>query len=130
MTTEYVSSAESPPASQTDRQDDVAVTMVTTPGDGSCGIGTYARDLLDGIDNLDAETVPIPQDDRSVRQFVELAVRTEVVGEIRDGQARHVPGDVPEHVAPHGRDHQDVTDGDEELDHRPARLIEELLVVV
>ena len=76
MTTEYVSSAESPPASQTDRQDDVAVTMVTTPGDGSCGIGTYARDLLDGIDNLDAETVPIPQDDRSVRQFVELAVRT------------------------------------------------------
>ena len=75
MTTEHVSSAERPPTSLTDHQDRADVTMVTTPGDGSCGIGTYARDLLDGIEHVDAETVPIPQDDRSVRRFVGLAVR-------------------------------------------------------
>jgi glycosyltransferase involved in cell wall biosynthesis len=75
MTTEHVSSAERPSTSQTDHQDRADVTMVTTPGDGSCGIGTYARDLLDGIKHVDAETVPMPQDDRSVRRFVGLAVR-------------------------------------------------------
>jgi glycosyltransferase involved in cell wall biosynthesis len=49
--------------------------MVSTPGDGSCGIGTYTCDLIDGIDSIAAEIEPIPQDDRSLRNFVRLAVR-------------------------------------------------------
>lgn len=49
--------------------------MVTTPGDGSCGIGTYARDLLDGIDDVEAGVVHISQEDRSLRHFAELAVK-------------------------------------------------------
>ncbi len=49
--------------------------MVTTPGDGSCGIGTYARDLIDGIDAVDAEVVEIPQDEHSVAGFLQLALR-------------------------------------------------------
>jgi len=78
MTTEYVSSVERASASRTDRQDRqdrMDVTMVTTPGNGSCGIGTYARDLLDGIEHVNTETVHVPQDDRSIRRFVGLAVR-------------------------------------------------------
>jgi len=60
--------------------------MVATPGDGSCGIGTYTRDLRDGLGGVDPTIVPIPQDDRSVRQFVGLAVRA-----VRaDGDAVHV----------------------------------------
>jgi glycosyltransferase involved in cell wall biosynthesis len=48
--------------------------MVATPGDGSCGIGTYARDLRDGLGSVTATTVSIPQDDRSVLQFCRLAI--------------------------------------------------------
>ncbi len=48
--------------------------MVTTPGDGSCGIGTYACDLMRGFD-ADAASLHIDQDDRSFAQFLCLAVR-------------------------------------------------------
>jgi len=61
--------------SESTRPTDVNVTMVTTPGDGSCGIGTYARDLLDGIDAIESESVHISQEDRSVGHFLSLAVR-------------------------------------------------------
>jgi len=54
---------------------EASVTMVTTPGDGSCGIGTYAYDLLEGMVDVDADTVHIPQDDRSFVDFVGLAVQ-------------------------------------------------------
>jgi len=49
--------------------------MVTTPGDGSCGIGTYARDLIEGIEAVSADVAEIPQDDRSIPAFLQLAVR-------------------------------------------------------
>jgi len=49
--------------------------MVTTPGDGSCGIGTYARDLIDGIEAVDADVVEIPQDDHSISGFLRLALQ-------------------------------------------------------
>ncbi|WP_164471147.1 glycosyltransferase [Halorubrum sp. CSM-61] len=49
--------------------------MVATPDDGSCGIGTYARDLIKGIGAVSADTVEIPQDDRSIPAFLQLAVR-------------------------------------------------------
>jgi glycosyltransferase involved in cell wall biosynthesis len=52
----------------------LTVTFVTTPGDGSCGIGTYTSDLLNHLD-VDTETVHIPQDDRSVSRFVSLALQ-------------------------------------------------------
>lgn len=54
---------------------EVRVTMAATPGDGSCGIGTYARDLLAGIDGIDSETVHIAQDDRSLGDFFSLAIQ-------------------------------------------------------
>jgi len=86
MITEFVSPAERRTTSETDHSDHANVTMVTTPGDGSCGIGTYARDLLDGTEDVDAQTVPIPQDDRSLRRFLGLAVRA-----VRaDGDVIHV----------------------------------------
>jgi len=60
--------------------------MVSTPGDGSCGIGTYARDLVDGFDDIEAETVHIPQDDRSLPSILRLAFRA-----VRaDGDVIHV----------------------------------------
>lgn len=61
--------------SQARRSDLKRITMVTTPGDGSCGIGTYARDLIDGIEAIDAEVIEIPQDDHSVSGFLKLALR-------------------------------------------------------
>lgn len=54
--------------------------MVTTPCDGSCGIGTYARDLIDGIGTISADIVEIPQDDRSIPSFLQLAVRAARAG--------------------------------------------------
>lgn len=56
------------------------VTMVTTPGDGSCGIGTYARDLQGGIDGCETATVTLPQDEQTVRAFVSTAVRAVLDG--------------------------------------------------
>jgi len=76
MPSEHVSPTERAAESPTDHQDRPTVTVVTTPGDGSCGIGTYARDLVEQLDDVDAETVHVPQDDRSIRRFVALAVRT------------------------------------------------------
>jgi len=61
--------------SESNRRMEASVTMVTTPGDGSCGIGTYAYDLLEGMVDVDADTVHIPQDDRSFVDFVGLAVQ-------------------------------------------------------
>jgi glycosyltransferase involved in cell wall biosynthesis len=75
MSREYTVPVTRESSSQTDRGKRARVTMVATPGDGSCGIGTYARNLLDGIDDVDADTVFIPQDDRSLRYFVALAVQ-------------------------------------------------------
>jgi glycosyltransferase involved in cell wall biosynthesis len=49
--------------------------MVSTPGDGSCGIGTYARDLIDGIEGVDAEMVTLPQDEQTIPNFVRVALR-------------------------------------------------------
>lgn len=60
--------------------------MVSTPGDGSCGIGTYTRDLRDGLGSVNSTTVPIPQDDRSVGQFCRLALDAVRAG----GQVIHV----------------------------------------
>ena len=76
MTREYATAGDRDGVSQTDRTDQTTITMVSTPDDGSCGIGTYARDLLDGMIGVDSETVFLPQDDRSIRQFVGLAVQT------------------------------------------------------
>jgi glycosyltransferase involved in cell wall biosynthesis len=60
--------------------------MVSTPGDGSCGIGTYTRDLRDGLGEVESETIPIPQDDRSARQFCRLALDAVQAG----GEVIHV----------------------------------------
>lgn len=51
------------------------VTMVSTPGDGSCGIGTYARDLCEGFDAVETEHVHVDQDCRSTAEILRLAVR-------------------------------------------------------
>jgi len=72
--------------SQSNRGETPDVTMVATPGDGSCGIGTYTRNLLDGIERIDARTVQIPQDTDTIREFAALAVRA-----VRaDGDVVHV----------------------------------------
>jgi len=83
MASQYTSHTESAAVSKPSSSDQTSVTMVTTPADGSCGIGTYARDLLKGLDGVDAEIVHFPQDDFSLRQFTELAV-----------EAVRAPGDV------------------------------------
>lgn len=49
-------------------------TMVATPGDGTCGIGTYARDLCAAFEDVSWEIATIDQDDRSVLTVVRLAV--------------------------------------------------------
>ncbi len=65
--------------------DEPTVTMVATPGDGSCGIGTYARDLRSAL-GLPVETVPVPPDELSVLGTLLLAVRTARA----DGEVVHV----------------------------------------
>lgn len=74
MSTQYTSHADSTTVSQATRATEPSVTMVTTPGDGSCGIGTYARDLRQSMDAVDTETVHIDQEDQSFRHFVTLAL--------------------------------------------------------
>lgn len=74
MLSDHLTITDSRTTSRTEPGDRPSLTVVTTPGDGSCGIGTYTSDLLDHVD-ADSETVPIPQDDRSIRQFVALAFR-------------------------------------------------------
>ena len=54
---------------------EVSVAFVSTPGDGSCGIGTYTRDLSEAYDGGDTETIPIAQDSRTVGHFLALAWR-------------------------------------------------------
>jgi glycosyltransferase involved in cell wall biosynthesis len=51
------------------------VSMVATPGDGSCGIGTYARDLQNAFKQIRTEHVDIDQDQRTVGRILSLAVR-------------------------------------------------------
>jgi len=70
-----VSQTEQSTVSEARWSDPKGITMVTTPGDGSCGIGTYTRDLIEGMETADAEVVEIPQDDRSIPSFLRLAVR-------------------------------------------------------
>jgi len=70
MSRTYMSQEADTATSESNRRMEASVTMVTTPGDGSCGIGTYAYDLLEGMVDVDADTVHIPQDDRS---FVDLS---------------------------------------------------------
>lgn len=53
----------------------VDVTMVSTPGDGSCGIGTYTRDVVDAFEDTDADFLEISQEDKTVGEFVSLAIR-------------------------------------------------------
>ncbi|WP_167768386.1 glycosyltransferase [Haloarcula amylovorans] len=49
--------------------------MVSTPGDGSCGIGTYTRDVCDAFDGVETETLPIAQEERTAAHFAALALR-------------------------------------------------------
>lgn len=72
--------------SESPERDVERITMVSTPGDGSCGIGTYARDLVDGIDGIDAETVALPQDEQTVPNFIRVALRAARA----DGDVIHV----------------------------------------
>lgn len=74
MSTTYQPQETDTDVSGTDRSRDASVTMITTPGDGSCGIGTYACDLMRGFD-ADAASLHIDQDDRSVAAFLCLAVQ-------------------------------------------------------
>jgi len=55
--------------------DGLSVTMVATPGDGSCGIGTYARHLREGFDSVTVRPVHVDQDRRTLPAMVALAVR-------------------------------------------------------
>lgn len=55
--------------------DALSVTMVATPGDGSCGIGTYARHLREGFDTVTVRPVHVDQDRRTLPAMVALAVR-------------------------------------------------------
>jgi glycosyltransferase involved in cell wall biosynthesis len=49
--------------------------MVTTPDDGSCGIGTYTRDVQDALEGVQARSLFLDQDRRSVLEFLSLALR-------------------------------------------------------
>lgn len=52
-----------------------AVTMISTPGDGSCGIGSYTRDVRQALDGVETETLHIDQDRRTTAHFLHLALR-------------------------------------------------------
>ncbi|MDZ5812722.1 glycosyltransferase [Halorubrum sp. AD140] len=75
MSTTYSPQDTDTAAAASTRPTDVSVTMAATPGDGSCGIGTYTRDLLAGIDGIESEFVHIAQEDRSLGDFLSLAVQ-------------------------------------------------------
>jgi glycosyltransferase involved in cell wall biosynthesis len=54
----------------------VKVTMVTTPDDGSCGIGTYAGNLMRAFpSSVDVSTELFERDDRDPLAFLRLAIR-------------------------------------------------------
>jgi glycosyltransferase involved in cell wall biosynthesis len=64
------------PDTESPDTDGPSVTMVATPDDGTCGIGTYAGDLLTSFpDAIDTTTMTFDQDDRSVGHFLSLAIR-------------------------------------------------------
>jgi glycosyltransferase involved in cell wall biosynthesis len=50
--------------------------MLATPGDGSCGIGTYADSLLGGFENTETERLELDYDDPSTLSFLRLALRS------------------------------------------------------
>jgi len=57
-------------------EDAPSVTIAATPGNGTCGIGTYADDLVAAFpDSIRTDTLTFNQDDRSIRHFLTLAVR-------------------------------------------------------
>jgi len=51
------------------------VGMVSTPDDGSCGIGTYTGDLAESFSESRIETIELDQQAQSVSHFLGLAVR-------------------------------------------------------
>lgn len=51
------------------------VDMISTPDDGSCGIGTYAGDLAGAFDDASVHLLPIDQSAQSVGHFLSLALR-------------------------------------------------------
>jgi glycosyltransferase involved in cell wall biosynthesis len=53
---------------------DIEATLVSTPDDGSCGIGTYSGTLRDYFDDVRGEILAIEQDEQTVRHFLRLAV--------------------------------------------------------
>jgi glycosyltransferase involved in cell wall biosynthesis len=56
--------------------DGASVTMVATPSNGTCGIGTYAEDLVSSFpDAVRTSKQTFNQDDRSARHFLTLAVQ-------------------------------------------------------
>jgi len=60
---------------------ETTVTNISTPDDGTCGIGTYAGDLSSSFDDVvSTETLTYDQDDRSAVHFLELAVRAMLSG--------------------------------------------------
>ena len=50
------------------------VDMISTPDDGSCGIGTYTGDLSSSFNGIATELLPINQDRRTVVHFLALAI--------------------------------------------------------
>jgi len=83
---------------------DVGVTMIATPGDASCGIGTYARDLSNalaevsasiapgdsrsetGADGATTDAIDVEQDHPTAAHFVSVALRAVA----RDSDVVHV----------------------------------------
>jgi glycosyltransferase involved in cell wall biosynthesis len=73
----------------TARASDVSVTMIATPGDASCGIGTYGRDLRSALEDGQAradgggatavgtttDLLELEQDEPTARHFLGVALR-------------------------------------------------------
>jgi glycosyltransferase involved in cell wall biosynthesis len=79
-TAEVSTSRTDPAASTSTGSDDAmdstpSVSMLATPGDGSCGIGTYADSLLEGFDDVESERLHIDVDPSTI-SFLRLAIRT------------------------------------------------------
>jgi len=53
---------------------DTGATLISTPDDGSCGIGTYAGTLRDYFDDVHTDVVEIEQEKQTVGHFLRLAV--------------------------------------------------------
>jgi len=51
------------------------VSTIATPRDGSCGIGTYARDLQNAFTEIRTEHINIDQDQRTLGHILSLALR-------------------------------------------------------